>query len=159
PPGGRRDGAARQSGVRERLTCALILGEGLGREEVPSPRVIGYKESGDFPHDGSRLMVLIVLAFGSVPAAKTGAPACLEPPGAWSNLFRRFDVSTLHHPPGGSPLTRSRKSMRSAILARERRSRAGRGDGAAGSGSHAPRQLLRSSVRGVRPGAVRAVEE
>jgi hypothetical protein len=25
-------------------------------------------------------------------------------PGAWSNLFRRFDVSTLHHPSGGFPL-------------------------------------------------------
>ena len=32
------------------------------------------------------------------------APAVLKHPGAWSNLFRRFDVSTLHQPQGGFPL-------------------------------------------------------
>jgi hypothetical protein len=49
-------------------------------------------------------MVLIVLASGAVPAAKTSAPAVVMHPGAWSNLLRRFDMGTLHHPSGGFPL-------------------------------------------------------
>jgi hypothetical protein len=49
-------------------------------------------------------IVLIVLESGAVPAAKTSAPAAVRRPGAWSNLYWRFDMGTLPDRSGGFPL-------------------------------------------------------